>query len=347
MENREDFDDIKKAKEAKYSSIGSKPSYCIFRCGKKFRNENKSTKTVKRHKPNDVSNRTIKSIPAIKAFSIHMNRDIEVQNADPNLTNENEILVGSKNIVEDTMEYIKDVPFIRTNGIVGRELMLTASPEFFRGLIDTEKEQWIRLNKEWLQDLYGDNLRFLIIHKDEKTWHLHGLVVSKFYSQEDKCYKLQDYKYFDGIKKFGELQDSYSAKMQSVFKSLNRGVKHSKARHLDIMQFYTILNKRLDKASYQSVAANAVQAELLQRQVEGLQKTLQSYQKYSKGVQLDKEYSEQQLQETLKELQEAKKDRKLYMESIKTLSENLHIPKSSIVELVNNVEKQLSGEREK
>ena len=190
-------------KNATFKSNTSSHFYAVFRVGKKY-----------------------KTINSIKFFAKHMEREVEVLNANTKI--KNEILIGDKNIYGNVKEYIKDIK-LRSNGVIARELLMTASLDFYKGLMQQDLEQWKVDNIKWLKDNYGDNCVYATLHKDEKTWHIHALIVPKFINNKGKTI-LSNTRYFDGIEKFRTWQDNYAESMQKHFKCLNRGVKYSKAK---------------------------------------------------------------------------------------------------------------------
>lgn len=281
--------------------------YCIFRVGEKY-----------------------KDIKAIKGFEGHMIRTFYTPNADENKILKNEILVGNKDIVADVENYIKGIK-LRKNGVIARDLLLTASPQFFKNKSYGFIKKWINSNIAFLQTQFGDNLRFAVVHLDETTPHIHALIVPKFENTRGKeKYKLSNSLYFDGREKLSEWQDLYSQHIQSEFKSLNRGVKSSKARHVKIKQYYTLVNAKLDEKDMSSVLAKASNSLLLERQVKALQELLKEN--------LKKENNSEQLKNMVDQLKE---DKEIYKETIKAMSQAYKISQESIINIVKSVENKV------
>lgn len=245
-------------KEPTYRSINNIPLYAIFRVGTKH-----------------------KAMISIRGFQRHMQREIEVKNANAKLRSENEILIGSSNIYEDVSAYLQGVK-IRNNSVLARELLLTASPSFFRGLSNIELEQWKAINKEWLLKEFGENIRYAVLHKDETTWHIHALVVPKFYDYKKGCDILSNSRYFNGKEQLRAWQDNYASSMKTTFKQLTRGVKYSKAKHMDIKTFYNLVNKDLDISNTDQLIAKAKNSDLQRIKIKSLQDTVEAYKKYNR-----------------------------------------------------------------
>lgn len=142
-----DFEDkeIKeeKAKDAIFRSTGTGHYYCVLRVGKRF-----------------------KCMTNIRNFKRHMEREMKVLNSDNSI--KNEIIIGSSNITEDVEEYLQGVK-MRKDSVYATELLLTASPGFFRGMPKQELNKWIAINKRWLEKEFGTNMRYAVLHLDEST----------------------------------------------------------------------------------------------------------------------------------------------------------------------------------
>lgn len=311
-----------RAKDPIYRSIGLTGSlYAIFRVGE----------------------RKYKTIAQIRHYQNHMERLVDTPNADLNI--KNEILIGSSNIVKDVQDYIKDVK-LRSNSVIARDLLLTASPAFFKNIPDLERRKWVELNLQWLKDNFGDNCVYATLHKDETTWHISALIVPKFYDEKKKTYILSNTRYFDGIAKLSKWQDDYSSGIQKVFKSLNRGIKFSKAKHIEIRHYYAMLNSKLKEEDITQVCAKAKNSELMEMQVKNLRGTLNAYRDYSKKTEIEKESLVKNNEAILNNLENLRKDKEIYKETLKALSEIYKIPQSAVVKVIDYVESQLNKDQQ-
>jgi hypothetical protein len=286
--------------------------YAIFRIGKKFTN-----------------------IGMIGAFQKHMQREIAIENANQYTKENNEILIGTGNIKEDVEKYIEGIK-LRKNGVVARELLLTASPNFFQGLTAGNLEKWKQLNTDWLRANFGDNCVYAVLHKDESTWHIHALVVPKFYDEKRQRFTLANCRYFDGIEKLRGWQDNYSECMKSVFKALNRGIKFSKAKHIEVRHFYNMVNAKLNDQDIRQVCAKAKNSELLEIKIKALQNTLAAYKNINNR-------SLQEIESMRESLKGVKDDERLYKTVVESLSESYKIPQYAVKNVINNVQKGVEG----
>ena len=119
-------------------------------------------------------------------------------------------------------------------------------------------------------------------------------------------------------------QDKYSEAMKGQFKDLHRGIENSKSTHVQIRQFYQIINQRYNEQDYKTVIAKAQNSELLQKKVKNLQDTLKVYWKSNTNVK--------------NEIEEIKKDKEAYRLTIKAVSEIYKISQEVIKEVIKGVE---------
>jgi len=305
---------------------GSSHFYSVFRIGKKFSQSNGK-------KDNGLN--------MIKFFQKHMEREIEIPNA--NISIKNEILIGNENICETVKEYIKDVK-LKCNTIVARELLLTASPKFFTNLMAQDLEKWKELNIKFLKDNFGENCVYATLHKDEKTWHCHALIVPKFKNKKGENV-LSNKRYFDGVEMLRSWQDKYSAAMQEHFKSLNRGIRYSKSKHLTIRQFYTLINQSLNEKDYSQVLAKAKNSELLEIKLRSIEKTLQVYKNYNSKNEIQKQSAILESKNLLKEIEKIRENKETYKEALNLLSQKYKLPQYVITNAIKECENINERER--
>lgn len=283
-----------------------------------------------------VGDKKIKSVDQLKGFARHAEREILVPNA--NLSIKNDRLIGTEKIIDDVKEYIKDVK-LRKNSVLARDLVLTASPEFFKNASEELKNKWVQINIKWLKECFGNNCTYATLHKDESTWHISALVVPRFFDEKKQKYILANARYFDGIAKMSAWQDKYATAMQETFKELNRGIKFSKAKHVQIRHFYTLLNKELNENELDNLCAKAKNGELLKSRVKELQETLMKYKNITNKS--DSEKNDIRLKYL-----ELKKDKDIFRETIKVISKEYKIPQETIIQVLTTVENKFSQSNE-
>lgn len=214
-------------------------NYAIIRVGKKF-----------------------KSFSDIKRFQKHMIREQVTPNANPLLSKENRTLIGSENIVDDIYKYVQNTK-IKKNNTLAFELLLTASPEFFLNLSKEKQEEWINDNIKFLWNEFdNDNVVFSVLHQDETSIHIHALIVAKVYDKAKNVYRLNSERYIGGKNALSKLQDSYSESMKKY--GLSRGIRGSKASHVDIKDYYALINQTFNSKKLNNTVLSLIEYEAIE-----------------------------------------------------------------------------------
>ncbi|MBD2091831.1 plasmid recombination protein [Microcoleus sp. FACHB-1515] len=195
----------------------------------------------------------LKSGGAIAASESHTKRTRDTPNAD--LSKFNERFIGSP-VAEGAL--LENEVFarigsnggkkIRTDAVLCVEMMLTASPEYFRpgdrgkaGEWDSEQlETWKDAVGEWLEARYGDRVVRAELHLDEATPHIHIYLVPLDDQDKLNCKSL-----FGDRKKLSQLQDSYAQAVAHL--GLERGIKGSRATHTQVKDYYSAVTKEPDQ----------------------------------------------------------------------------------------------------
>jgi hypothetical protein len=213
----------------------------------------------------------LKTAGNLGGLNNHLERKMEVPNADADLTYLNRRQVGSGDLVKDVSSRLQaaGVEKPRKNAVLAIEHLMTASPEAFPLRKDkapdgsgspyrlvgnkADIERWQTFEKncmKWLKERYGAaNLVNFTVHVDEQTPHIHAIVVPI-----DEKDKLNCRHYLGGREKLRDLQDSFATAHQGI--GLERGVQGSKAHHTTVKQFYGQA-KAFDKAPSLEIQAAA------------------------------------------------------------------------------------------
>lgn len=192
----------------------------------------------------------LKSGGSITASEQHTLRQRETPNAD--LSQENERFIGypytppDTSLEKEVFARIGDQK-IRKDAVLCVEILLTASPEYFRpddhgkaGKWDADQlDQWKQSNRQWLDQKFGDRIVRAELHLDESTPHIHAYLVPL----DDKG-KLNCKSHFGGRVKLSQFQDSYAQAMQPI--GLERGIKGSRAKHTEVKEYYAAVVKPPD-----------------------------------------------------------------------------------------------------
>lgn len=135
------------------------------------------------------------------------------------------------------------------------EFMISASPEFFETATAEQVADWERTQLEFLKEQFGDNLKLVVEHNDEKSKHFHALISTEIRSE--KKYRNQKGEFFKttwslNAKRFNpeflkRLHDAHAAKNDRF--GLLRGVEGSTATHTSLKD-YTKRLKRVLSTDY-------------------------------------------------------------------------------------------------
>lgn len=173
----------------------------------------------------------------------HASRSMFVSNADAEAAKLNHCLVPT-----DYKEYLSELDSLkkRRNSVIGVDIFLGASPQFFDAIAANDGRQkyfdWITANKEFLAEEFGErNIKGLYLHRDETTPHFQALILPQVGES------LNASKWFNGREALQGLQDRYAQKMQKF--GLQRGLSGSKAKHTDIKKYYARVNEMIGKES--------------------------------------------------------------------------------------------------
>lgn len=230
-------------------------------------------------KPNFAILRTekLKSAASIRGAVGHNSRTRETPNADPS-GKIHAIVDSGIDPYEAVMSKIESAGAKhRSNSVLAQEVLLTASPEYFReqapenaGYWDNPKAKaWYQSAKEWLFDQFGDRIASAHLHLDEATPHIHAVVVPL---TEDN--RLSAREIFNK-KSLSDMQTSYANSLENL--GIKRGIKGSKAKHMKVKQFYKLVNKPFpEKFSPDDIAHVAIKgnaSEIHRRKAEEYQRT--------------------------------------------------------------------------
>lgn len=135
-----------------------------------------------------------------------------------------------------------------SNSVVADELLF--DKEFFKDMSKEEIEEWAEVCMDFvLQDIgyYHHQILNAVIHLDEKTPHLHVVVVpliKKFDKRSNKDkWTISKKEFMKDRNHLSTLQDKYHKRMVDNGYDLDRGIKNSDNEHIDIKQYKKITRK--------------------------------------------------------------------------------------------------------
>jgi hypothetical protein len=216
---------------------------------------------------------------------MHVSRSRETPNADLSKLKDNQTLIHNDDldlplseVVHNKIHSVEQRRKIRPDAVYAVEILLTASPEYFRpndpslyGDYHADRlDSWTKASKDWLQREYGDRIVRAELHLDEATPHIHAYLVPTDENGQLNCKKI-----FGGRAKMFAFQDSYAAATQQL--GLERGVKNSRAEHTTVKDYYSVVNaasQELDLNDLSVVQARAVAYAQMQKDHQELERRL-------------------------------------------------------------------------
>lgn len=181
----------------------------------------------------------VKGAGSIGGKSDHNYRQGHVPNADAERKHLNhEYVLNYENLAKaiDARLHNAGLDHVRKDAVKGMEFILTASPEAFKrdqtGQFtgDYRESDWLKANLNFMKQQYGSNLVAFTLHQDEKTPHIHAIVVP-ITPDNRLCAK----ELFTP-KTLRQLQTDYAAAMKPF--GLERGIEGSRAQHVDMKHIY-------------------------------------------------------------------------------------------------------------
>lgn len=178
----------------------------------------------------------------VNAVAFHNLRLRETFNADPSKKDQNKILVGSKDLKDDLKNHLakNGIEKFRKDAVVLAEVLLTATPEFFKTATKMEIEDWERANVNFLKEKYNEDLLQAVVHYDESTIHIHACVCPIVRDTTGPRLCMKDHKHLSGKHNLTRLQSAYARDMNHF--GLERGQRKSNVHHQDIKTYYGILD---------------------------------------------------------------------------------------------------------
>lgn len=200
---------------------------------------------------------------SITAVNNHNMRLVSEENVDPTKSHLNRILIGSDNIRNDVMGYIKtnDIKIRNKDTVIFNEFILTASPEFFfhkDGKKKTKSEyksdlnDWVKTQLEYLQKgEYGVCVN-AILHLDESTPHIHAI------SLPIKDNKLNNKSFWRGKNSYSRLIDNYNQANKKYGLKRGEKVEDTLVNHTTLKEYRNIIRQDMaeEKLFYNELSKN-------------------------------------------------------------------------------------------
>jgi hypothetical protein len=177
----------------------------------------------------------------------HTNRTRATPNADATKSNLRLMDAGETMSLTDLVRSRIGPQPIRKNAVLCVEMLLTASPEYFRPDDPGNAGEWRsdRLEQfqwavqDWLTQTYGDRIVRAELHLDEATPHIHAYLVPL-----DERGKLNCRGLFGDRAKLSQFQDSYAKALEPL--GLSRGIRGSRATYTQVKEYYAAVTQSPD-----------------------------------------------------------------------------------------------------
>lgn len=147
-----------------------------------------------------------------------------------------------------------------SNNVVADELLFTSDLDFFKGMSNRQIRKWANTCMDFVYEDLGytkEQILHATIHLDEKTPHLHCVVVpliKKFDKRTNtEKWTISKKQYIKDKAHLSTLQDKYYERLINNKFDLERGIKNSDNEHISIKEFKKItrkLDNRLEKQNY-------------------------------------------------------------------------------------------------
>lgn len=179
--------------------------------------------------------------PDVKGIQIHNQRekeshsnfDIDSSCSDLNYDLLNGTRINYNNRIQQEIdERYTGTKKIRKDAVMLCSFLITSDKDFFDRLDPEEEKRYFQESLKFLQDRYGkDNMIYAVVHKDEKTPHMHvGMVPitsdGKFAAKE----------FFGKRSELQQLQDQFHEHIVKAGFSLERGISSDK-KHVEPKRF--------------------------------------------------------------------------------------------------------------
>lgn len=157
-----------------------------------------------------------------------------------------------KNEREDRKKTFKQM-LDKSNNVIADELLFTATNEFFNNMTKEDLKEWADTCMEFVYNDLGykkEQVLHATVHMDEKTPHIHCVVVPlvKKYDKRTNSerYTISKKQYIRDKIHLSELQDKYHKRLTDKGYDLERGIKGSGSKHIEIKE-YKKINRDLEK----------------------------------------------------------------------------------------------------
>jgi hypothetical protein len=218
----------------------------------------------------------IKSWGELGSSSLHTTRERDTPNADPSIKNIRVIGNADDIYLETLFKEKIGGQKIRSNAVLGIEMLLSASPQYFRPENPSQAstynqdllDNFVEASSKWLLERYNDRVVRAELHLDEVTPHIHAYIVPL-----DNHGKLNCRALFNGRQKLSQMQDSFANAVAHL--GIERGIKGSRAKHTNIKKYYAQVNQQTFNLDIKEILPQPQQNQNAVTYLEQVQESLQ------------------------------------------------------------------------
>lgn len=229
-----------------------------------------------------INEHKIKNLKQVKHFKAHMNREKETLNADETRTIFNRQIIGTDDPYKDLRQHIAGT-INRKDANLAHEIILTASKGYFDNVSVEQREMWIEANIKFLNDYFNKSCIYAVLHMDETSPHFHCLISNRTKDRYGRD-TINNSVYFDGASKLRKWQDNYSEAMSQF--NLSRGIRFSKAHHVRIRQFYSLIEDNMSMEKLNGLLNNIYRYNYIKEEFEAVAKRIEAFKTPLNGKQL-------------------------------------------------------------
>ena len=184
----------------------------------------------------------------IKGVLDHMTRNRETPNSNGR---ENVTMIAPPRLPDIMAEINSYLP--RKNAVLGIDLFLGASPEYFAGKKESDIIAWAKTSLQWAGQKFGEhNIKGAVLHLDETTPHLQLLIIPEHENKLNARY------YTGGREKMRALWTEYAQAVKHL--GLKRGREFSPAKHKQIKEYYADVKRGAELAAGRKFTADELPA---------------------------------------------------------------------------------------
>lgn len=152
----------------------------------------------------------------------------------------------------------------------------------------------------------------------------------KFWNEKG-YYTLNNSHYFGGRDKLSSFQDSYTKWITDRFKNFKRGIRGSKAKHIDLKTFYSLVKENLNVYEAKSIEAHAKENFLNKLKIDALEETVTSLEQKLENNKI----TIQSCNKIIDNNEKLKKSNALYKHTIRMLSIKYNIPDKQVKDILD------------